>query len=211
MNIPDSLLKRLEEARTRANKPKFHPTEEMIAEQMSVMLESGYRDDVDPAAFRKLARYRVFKQHGETVRGLVLWGTNGLGKTKYLQTFSGARTLNATDITPIFQKHGQRDAMEIILRPKEYDVYPTGYFNLNIDDLGAEKSLNEYGVKVEPMATVLEKMHNRYMVDFGRYNITTNLSTDEISARYGQRIFSRMSEMFVFVQFAGTDQRIGEV
>lgn len=210
MNIPEGLTKRLAEARAKSEKPPYVITETEIVEQSIYMIENGYRDDVDPKAFRNLARYLIAKMEMQTKKGLCLYGNNGTGKTTFMRMFCGARTLNASDISDIFTRNGQRDALEVVLLPKEYDVYPSGYFNLNIDDMGAEKALNEYGIKYEPMALVIEKMYNRFFVGFGKYNITTNLTKEQISERYGQRIASRMAEMFYFVPFTGKDNRLEE-
>ncbi len=50
------------------------------------------------------------------------------------------------------------------------------------------------------MTEILEKVYNnRYMI--GKIHITSNIDAGQIEARYGNRIRSRMREMFNMIEF----------
>lgn len=71
------------------------------------------------------------------------------------------------------------------------------------DDLGTEPIARYYGKDVNVMTEILL---NRYDNDlpFNQTHITTNLSVDEIRARYGTRVTDRMRQMFNLLTFPET-------
>lgn len=64
------------------------------------------------------------------------------------------------------------------------------------DDLGTEQSLKYYGNECNVMAEVLLSRYERFVSQSIKTHITTNLSATEIEALYGNRVRSRMREMF---------------
>lgn len=69
---------------------------------------------------------------------------------------------------------------------------------LFIDDLGAENTiLKNYGNDSVPMAEVIYKRYNLMLPTI----IATNLSEDEIIARYGERVFDRIRECYSVIKF----------
>jgi DNA replication protein len=74
------------------------------------------------------------------------------------------------------------------------------YKFLFLDDFGAE---NTTDFAREQFFTILDircqKQHPTY--------ITTNLNPKEIREKYGERIFSRLKEMAIFVEIKGEDKR----
>ena len=83
------------------------------------------------------------------------------------------------------------------------------FYNMYIDEIGSEQNIvNHYGNKIHPLEAFL---FERYRV-FTRYNklthCTTNLTLDQLKENYGDRIYSRLFEMFNIIVTKGTDLRI---
>lgn len=75
---------------------------------------------------------------------------------------------------------------------------------LGIDDLGAEpREEMIYGRPMTPIVDLLEYRYSRQLVTF----VTTNLSPEQIRAKYGERISDRCREMFIPIVFKGNSFR----
>lgn len=72
-----------------------------------------------------------------------------------------------------------------------------------IDELGVEMQLNDYGEKCEGFNLVINaaERYNRPMF------ITTNLSEEQILARYGERTLDRLNHLCKTVKFSGDSLR----
>ena len=73
-----------------------------------------------------------------------------------------------------------------------------------LDDLGAELSGNDYGVRFEAVTQFISAYHVRSK---GSLFITTNLTGEEIDERYNGRILSRLKELCIPLHFKGKDKR----
>lgn len=61
-------------------------------------------------------------------------------------------------------------------------------------------------IKKNVMADVLQAVYNKK--NFSKFHITTNLmNKEEIEAKYGSRVNSRLREMFNVFSLEGTDRR----
>lgn len=69
------------------------------------------------------------------------------------------------------------------------------------DDLGAEQSLKYYGNECNVMGEILLSRYEYYVSHDMLTHITTNLSATEIENLYGNRVRSRMREMFNLLAF----------
>ncbi len=69
------------------------------------------------------------------------------------------------------------------------------------DDLGTENSLKYYGNECNVMAEVLLSRYELFIQKKMLTHLTTNLSATEIENLYGNRVRSRMREMFNLVSF----------
>jgi hypothetical protein len=69
------------------------------------------------------------------------------------------------------------------------------------DDLGTENSLKYYGNECNVMAEILLSRYDLFVQKKMLTHITTNLSASEIEDMYGNRVRSRMREMFNLVSF----------
>jgi len=78
------------------------------------------------------------------------------------------------------------------------------------DDLGTENSLKYYGNECNVMAEILLSRYDLFIQRDMITHITTNLNAQEIEAIYGNRVRSRMREMFNLISFSdgSKDKRI---
>ena len=153
---------------------------------------------------------------GETAdgKGIFLIGTTGTGKTRRIEWASENFEIPMADaITLSLQLAEVRrdsDRMEVLnLVPPRFSEMPRHVCDLIIDDLGTEEeTYNVYGTQRHLMT---EAIIARYKY-FPRWktHFTSNLTKDQIRARYGERIWSRLNEMVVFVNLTGKDRRLGK-
>ncbi len=69
------------------------------------------------------------------------------------------------------------------------------------DDLGIEQPLKYFGNDCQVMAEILLSRYDLFVSKRMLTHLTTNLSASEIEQRYGNRIRSRMREMFNLIAF----------
>ncbi|WP_284653179.1 ATP-binding protein [Flavobacterium terrisoli] len=69
------------------------------------------------------------------------------------------------------------------------------------DDLGLENNLKYYGNECNVMAEILLSRYDLYISRRIQTHITTNLSASEIEAQYGNRVRSRMRELFNLIAY----------
>lgn len=134
-------------------------------------------------------------------RGLLFYGSNGRGKT----------ILCSNIIPMVFQyylhiEYYQYDAIEL------GSEFRNAYGNINlmirnnplfIDDIGTESIINDYGEKHDIVSEVIYKAEkqNRLLV------LTTNLTPDELSERYGVRTLDRLKAIVKSVKSIGNSLR----
>jgi DNA replication protein DnaC len=137
-------------------------------------------------------------------KGILLTGPIGCGKTS-LMTLMG-----------YFQKHEDR----IIIKPCRdinFEFIKEGYQTIHkyskdsfykdkpkvycFDDLGVENNLKHYGNECNTMAEILLSRYDLFISKKLITHLTTNLSASEIEAMYGNRVRSRMRELFNLIAF----------
>jgi energy-coupling factor transporter ATP-binding protein EcfA2 len=69
------------------------------------------------------------------------------------------------------------------------------------DDLGIEQPIRYYGNECHVMAEILLSRYDLFISNGMLTHVTTNLSAPEIETTYGNRLRSRMREMFNLVAF----------
>lgn len=77
------------------------------------------------------------------------------------------------------------------------------------DDLGLEPIGRHYGKDCNVMGEILISRYESFMQKGIMTNITTNLNAIELEEKYGERVRSRMREMFNLISFSSniTDKR----
>ena len=137
----------------------------------------------------------------ETNRGIIIAGKYGVGKTCLARAivkifgrgnFRSLMMYNQSDVD--FLKEDAIDYWAGV-------VYEKGVF---LDDLGAEKPVNNFGVVQEVIGDFIVLYH---LYGLGVMIITTNLSVADIDTRYGGRVHSRIKDKCIPLLLKGNDKR----
>lgn len=146
-------------------------------------------------------------------KGILLTGPIGCGKTSL---FTLIRLLLPPEERFIIKSCREvtfdfiKDGYEIIQN------YSTNAYNNNdkprtvcFDDLGAENTLKYYGNQCNVMGEILLSRYDHFTSNRMITHATTNLSASELENFYGNRVRSRMREMFNLIAFNSnsTDKR----
>lgn len=133
-------------------------------------------------------------------KGLLLKGGYGVGKTSIMRAIKtiypdifGLKSV--IDIVQYFDVEGS----PVVRRFAEKGDFC-------FDDLGTEKQGKNYGNSQNIMKDILELRYNKYRIGV-KTHITTNLNHEQFKERYGERLESRLHEMFNVLVFTGEDQR----
>ena len=160
-------------------------SDDSVAAAIERMARNGYRPSpciIDPL------------RHILVGRGVLLRGNTGVGKTFLFQSL-GYRIQPADEIAEI----RLADIREWLDGRKEKRMV--------IDDLGCERKVVEYGATEEVMRLVIAHRADRAKAVT---HVTTNLSAEDIGARYGDRTLSRLLGMCAPFTLAGPDMRTQE-
>ncbi len=146
-------------------------------------------------------------------KGILLNGPIGCGKTtimnlmKYLTQPDQKFFVKPTrDISFEFIQNGY----EVIHRYSKGKLYQSESKTICFDDLGTENNLKYYGNECNVMAEILLSRYDLFTTKKLQTHITTNLSAPEIENHYGNRIRSRLREMFNLIAYDNTtkDKRL---
>lgn len=137
-------------------------------------------------------------------KGILLTGPIGVGKTSLI------------NILKFFLKNEDRYIVKTC-RDISFEFIEDGYSTIHkyskginrqvavksfcFDDLGVEGSLKYYGNECNVMAEIILSRYDLFVSHKLITHITTNLSASEIEEIYGNRIRSRMREMFNLISF----------
>jgi hypothetical protein len=147
------------------------------------------------------------KQYGlDLQKGILLTGSVGCGKTTLM-------TLLPEFMFP-FQKYEVQNAREIAAQYqiKGYEIiHSLGRKKRSIclDDLGVEQNIKHFGNDCNTIGEILLHRYDMH-VNYGILtHATTNLNADELEKIYGNRVRSRLREMFNLISFplSASDKR----
>lgn len=142
-------------------------------------------------------------------KGILLCGPIGVGKTSIMnlmRLFEPAQNRyiikSCRDVSFEFIKEG----FEIIHRYTHKSFHNNTHLPKHycFDDLGTESSLKYYGNETNVMMEILLSRYDLFISRKLITHLTTNLSAGEIEEIYGNRVRSRMREMFNLVVFEKT-------
>jgi energy-coupling factor transporter ATP-binding protein EcfA2 len=146
-------------------------------------------------------------------KGILLSGPIGCGKTRLLELMNL--------VAPEVRKFGVKacrdvsfefieEGYAVIGRYSRMSYNEKGARTWFFDDLGSEQALKYYGNECNVMGEVLLSRYDFFFISGMITHITTNLSASDIEAMYGNRVRSRMREVFNLVSFPGTtkDKRV---
>lgn len=144
-------------------------------------------------------------------KGILLSGPIGCGKTTLMhlmryfnnQQQSIYLVKSCRDVSFEFIKEGY----EVIHRYSHKSFHPQTQAPKHycFDDLGTENNLKYFGNECNVMMELLLSRYDLFVSRKLITHITTNLSASEIEEVYGNRIRSRMREMFNLVSFGEND------
>jgi hypothetical protein len=140
----------------------------------------------------------------ELQKGIILTGPIGCGKTSLmnLMRFVPPPERNyimktCRDVSFEFIQEGY----EVIWRYSRMSFNNSHPKIYCFDDLGAEQSLKYYGNECNVMGEILLSRYDLFVSQNMITHLTTNLSASEIENGYGNRIRSRLREMFNLLSF----------
>jgi hypothetical protein len=94
-----------------------------------------------------------------------------------------------------------REDFEVISRYSNLSFHNAAPRIYCFDDLGSENTLRHFGNSCNVMAEIIQSRYDLYISCKMITHITTNLHADGIEQAYGDRVRSRMREMFNLVGF----------
>ena len=96
-------------------------------------------------------------------------------------------------------------ALQLAAQPKLPDWNKAAMFqSVVLDDVGAESPISDFGIRRELVGEFITRYH---LYGRGRLFISTNLSGEELEARYTMRVLSRIKDLTVFLNLRGGDKR----
>lgn len=149
-------------------------------------------------------------------KGLYVYGNIGCGKTYLMKLFKlnqrrSYQIFSTRNICDQYQEIGV-SCLQEFSNPVYYIAKSLESFNQTnmgrcFDDLGAE-SMNRthWGNRTIPMREILCYIYEKSNPYFF-FHVTSNIPPDKLSGIYGERTYSRMKEMFNFINLNGGDRR----
>jgi hypothetical protein len=140
----------------------------------------------------------------DLTKGIFLTGPVGCGKTALMTLMkyvaSPARQFLMKPCRDISFEFFS-DGYEAIHRYTTVSYTNDGLKAHCFDDLGSESALHHYGNDCCVMAEILLTRYDRFITTGMITHITTNYAADELEKIYGNRVRSRMREMFNLISF----------
>jgi DNA replication protein DnaC len=146
----------------------------------------------------------ALKEQIDLSKGILLSGPIGCGKTSimhlirpFASPLSNYKIKTCREISFEFAKNGF-DAINKYTLKQNYQSRLPGYC---FDDLGAEQQIKHFGNDCNVMAEVLISRYEQFVENNSITHLTSNLSASEIELLYGNRLRSRMRQMFNLIAF----------
>lgn len=143
--------------------------------------------------------------------GLLLMGLCGNGKTTMMRSL--ARLIEyVTEETVGYSKrtvmpmYSAKEIARMCAADKERKDFKDlfRFEMLGIDDLGEEpKEVMSYGMIYTPLIDLISERYNRQLPTI----ITTNLTKEQLSEKYGVRVYDRFKEMLSIITFTNPSYR----
>lgn len=156
-------------------------------------------------------------------KGNFVCGNFGCGKTWLMLLFGRNKkqsfdVVRSKQIADAYLTSDDKKIPEMFLKPFDAqdqkhnrgyvssEIFYQRYIGLCIDDLGSEEEKNNFGNKMNVVGDLIEQWYaGGYTGLF--LHATTNLTADQLKNFYGERVISRMREIFNFIELPGNDRR----
>ena len=141
--------------------------------------------------------------------GLMIYGSVGNGKTTLANSICSLIKLLYGEIQKYEERKGvvSISALDVASKVKNDPGYVSVIRQkelLFIDDLGVEpETVKSWGNEISPITDILYYRYDQQLFTI----VSSNLSDDALKKRYGERIASRMDEMFECIHFSGESYR----
>lgn len=159
-------------------------------------------------------------------KGLLIVGPTGTGKSTLFMTFQKIiedaqpgyflKMQGCREIKDLWKTKDWKIINQLKGRNENRQITNPVKMELVLDDLGMDVPFKDFGTEVDLTGDILEARYNIFRDHGIRTHATTNLSTalkidgkviNEIEARYGTRVYSRIREMFNILVLGGPDRR----
>ena len=168
--------------------------------------------------FRELVRYFIGDTSGmyDIHRGIYLFGDFGCGKTIMMQALQDFTRLIEERLTAAsvaytprtFRFTPAKDIAMEIQRTATTDSLRQYYTGIRLfDDIGSEQEKKIFGNEVNAMSEILLSRYSAWQCGGPPTHVTSNLAPHECREAYGDRIGSRVYELFNHVYLDGSDKR----
>jgi len=189
------------------------PTAEVIYSYLGMFAPSDFKiDDTNREFIKQLCYY--FAQDPEFLnypannekdlnKGLLIIGDCGLGKSYVLNTiyrmFQKIKGYSFGFVSAITIVEGFNSLGDEGLIKYKEQVWC-------IDDIGTEDVGSHYG-KNDVLKMLLEVRYNKFVYEDVKTHGSTNLLPQQLKDRYGERVYSRIQQMFNIIILEGKDRR----
>ena len=189
----------------------FHKCLDFIDYQGKAHYGHTFRINIlDIPTIYKLVIYMIkdqntaLKEQIDLNKGILLSGPIGCGKTSimhlirpFASPLSDYKIKTCRELSFEFAKSGYEAINKYTLK-QNYQSRLPGYC---FDDLGAEQQIKHFGNDCNVMAEVLISRYEQFVENNSITHLTSNLSASEIEMLYGNRLRSRMRNMFNLIAF----------
>lgn len=189
-----------------SNKPNKE-LEKSIKELFNQVIPNYIIDEENREVFNQVYYYfaKDIRFNGDLAKGILIFGPVGSGKSSLMDVyfFSKIRPFKRRDA-----KQLPRKFMDTSIGVKVFDEYCKSHKNgsenyypdFYFDDLGVEQNAKNFGNEMNVMAEILQDRYEIFRKYGARTHATTNLTTEELKEKYGDRVLSRLYEMCNFIQ-----------
>lgn len=184
---------------------------------MAARLERyGYLKKTAGSDFDKITDI-IAKMYGHKNAGILFVGVAGCGKTTaakaiFPTTPQRRKQLIEQDkdyITPVhlFELENRKSVARL---SDDYDwmAYHGQGINVFLDDLGADQPIIQYGQRICYTSEFLFEKYKKFeRGETGRLIVTTNMTSDQLTERYGERVIDRLISMMAICKLDGKSKR----